>query len=120
MDDDQERAALAHGFALMAVGSTTKEEDSEAIAKAVAAAVDAIVAMPRLIRRIQQLEQRSYRGLWKMRTAYACGSLVTHSGSVWHSNEDDNTDKPGSSDRWTLAVKRGRDGKNAYAETDNA
>lgn len=60
--------------------------------------------------RLSALEARTYRGVWKMRTPYARGSFVTCSGCMWHSNEDENLDKPGASDAWTLVVKRGRDG----------
>jgi hypothetical protein len=64
--------------------------------------------------RLAELERTrpEYRGIWKARTMYARGSFVTSAGSVWCATEDTDS-KPGSDATWTLAVKRGRDGKHA-------
>jgi len=60
-----------------------------------------------------------YRGVYEYGRRYEAGDVVTFGGSVWHCNAatgakpDEHTDdavKP-----WTLAVKRGRDGKDAPA-----
>jgi hypothetical protein len=49
------------------------------------------------------------RGVWKQ-GEYEHGDYVTMAGAQWHSNRT-NTDRPGTSDAWTLVVKRGSDGK---------
>lgn len=60
--------------------------------------------------RLEQMSQ-GYKGVWKPGT-YPAGSFVTHGGSMWHA--DKATDfKPGEGGGWTLAVKSGRDGKDA-------
>lgn len=71
------------------------------------------------VRRIEDLEVASlptqtlrYRGVYEDGQRYDCGDFVTFGGSLWHSNGA-TTDKPGPSAAWTLAVKRGRDGKDA-------
>ena len=51
------------------------------------------------------------RGVWRDGT-YQRGDGVTWAGSFWIAQED-TTDKPDSGKGWRLAVKRGRDGKNA-------
>lgn len=50
------------------------------------------------------------RGVYKEGTTYEAGDGVTWAGSFWISQRDGNTDRPGTSDAWRLAVKRGRDG----------
>ncbi|EIC82156.1 hypothetical protein [Serratia sp. M24T3] len=53
-----------------------------------------------------------YRGVFKHGEGYQPGDSVTWGGSLWHCDID-TSDKPGElgSKGWTLAVKRGRDGK---------
>lgn len=51
------------------------------------------------------------RGVWK-EGAYERGDAVTWAGSLWVAQKDTET-KPGTDDGWRLAVKRGRDGKDA-------
>jgi len=53
-----------------------------------------------------------YRGIFKEGDSYTQGDVVTFGGSLWHS--DMATDaKPGTKDSgWTLAAKKGRDGRN--------
>jgi hypothetical protein len=57
----------------------------------------------------------AYRDIWRGDEQYKLGDMVTLAGSVWHCNSVDGTTvKPGTdegSKDWTLAVKRGRDGK---------
>jgi hypothetical protein len=69
-----------------------------------------------LHRKIEELEtaQREfgYCGTWSAGD-YKRGNFVTHGGSVWHCNAN-TSGKPGEDlVCWTLAVKRGRDGKDA-------
>ena len=71
-------------------------------------------------RRIDQLENRikeleasqtKYEGIWEAGKAYRKGTLVTHSGSIFHANTDSPL-KPGTPNSgWQLAVKRGKDAK---------
>ncbi|MGK0663653.1 hypothetical protein [Serratia marcescens] len=53
-----------------------------------------------------------YRGVFKSESSYQPGDTVTWGGSLWHCDEM-TVDKPGEigSKGWTLATKRGRDGK---------
>ncbi len=53
-----------------------------------------------------------YRGVFKSGEAYLPGDTVTWGGSLWHCDES-TADKPGEigSSGWTLATKRGRDGR---------
>lgn len=52
-----------------------------------------------------------YRGVFSDGAAYEHGDMVTWAGSLWHCN-DATSDKPGEGAKaWTLAAKRGRDGK---------
>lgn len=56
-----------------------------------------------------------YRGVWTAGKTYERGDGVTWAGSVWHANTT-TTSKPGDgSPTWTLAVKRGGDGRPAPA-----
>ncbi len=57
-----------------------------------------------------------YRGVWREQQVYRLGDLVTARGSMWHANLPETTARPGDgSSAWTLAVKAGRDGKDATA-----
>lgn len=58
------------------------------------------------------LEQRSYKGVWDASVTYDEHNLVTMGGSVWIARRA-TCDKPGTSDAWQLAVKKGRDGRDA-------
>lgn len=51
-----------------------------------------------------------YRGVWSEGKTYDRGDMVTWAGSVWHCDKDGQAGKP-EGEGWTLAVKRGRDGK---------
>lgn len=65
-----------------------------------------------LLKRIEALEDAavSYEGVHKEGNVYRKGQLVTHGGSMWHANRT-TAHKPGQSDAWTLAVKRGKDAR---------
>jgi hypothetical protein len=57
------------------------------------------------------LPYQRYQGVYLEGKSYASGDVVTWGGSQWHANEDTSM-KPGDGTKaWTLAVKRGRDGK---------
>lgn len=52
-----------------------------------------------------------YRGVFSEGEEYVEGDMVTFGGSLWHANEATSL-KPGEGAKaWTLAAKRGRDGK---------
>ncbi|MGL4489177.1 MAG: hypothetical protein ACRCU5_07025 [Rhizobiaceae bacterium] len=51
-----------------------------------------------------------YKGVFKEGDTYEIGNSVTWAGSVFVA-KNQTTDKPGESENWQLAVKRGRDGK---------
>jgi hypothetical protein len=66
--------------------------------------------------RIEQLEQTlgefGYRGVWQEGIVYRAGNFVTLGGSLWHCNVEQTTLRPTTDNSdWSLAVKRGRDGK---------
>lgn len=52
-----------------------------------------------------------YKGVHREGKAYDAHDNVTWAGSQWTSTKSENTDKPGTSDAWTLCVKAGRNGK---------
>ena len=52
-----------------------------------------------------------YRDVYKEGEEYQRGDMVTWAGSLWHCDKP-TKNKPGTED-WTLAVKKGRDGKDA-------
>jgi integrin beta 3 len=55
------------------------------------------------------------RGVWKEGAAYVAGDGVTLGGSFFIAQAA-TTAKPGKSDEWRLAVKRGNDGRDARTE----
>lgn len=62
--------------------------------------------------KLEQLPSPKYRGVWDAQTGYFVGDFCTDDGSLWHCERASTGVRPGSmADAWTLAVKRGRDGK---------
>jgi hypothetical protein len=51
-----------------------------------------------------------YCGVWTEGTDYRRGDFVTHDGSMWHAWQA-TRDRPGTSQAWQLAVKRGRNAR---------
>lgn len=67
----------------------------------------------RVVEAVSGLPTLQYRGVFKLGETYRAGDCATWGGSLWHANEA-TTEKPGEGSKaWTLAVKRGRDGKDA-------
>jgi integrin beta 3 len=61
-----------------------------------------------------------YRGVFTEGRAYVPGDVVTFGGSMWACNTP-TASRPGETERaWTLAVKRGRDGKDFAGPTGSA
>ena len=74
-----------------------------------------------LERRLAELEARlaqvetkgiEYRGVWSQGTLYKRGDFVTRAGCMWAANCETYS-KPGESADWQLAVKSGKDAKDA-------
>jgi collagen type III alpha len=59
-------------------------------------------------------------GVWKEGEAYEAGDGVTLAGSFFIAQTDTTTAKPGKSDEWRLAVKRGNDGRDWRPEEKRA
>lgn len=58
--------------------------------------------------------QRSfYKGVFTTDSGYRTADAVTYAGSMWFATHDNPSVKPGQGDGWVLAVKCGRDGKDA-------
>jgi hypothetical protein len=56
----------------------------------------------------------TYEGVWSVERKYSVGMMVTHSGGVWYSRTANVSRRPGTDPNvWALAVKSGRDGKDA-------
>lgn len=52
-----------------------------------------------------------YRGVFQMGETYSAGNFVTQDGSLWHANESTTARPGGGEAAWTLAVKRGANGR---------
>lgn len=65
-------------------------------------------------RRLAELERSPlrYDGPHETGKSYTRGTFVTARGSLWRCDTD-TAERPGESDAWTLAVKRGQDGRGA-------
>jgi len=88
----------------------------QAIAPVIATYVERQVAPLRA--RLAELEARPsgvpWKGVWGANESYPAGVFVTHGGSLWHAESASIGVRPGTDpNRWTLAVKRGADGKDA-------
>lgn len=95
-------SCLAHLFAEM--------KNSEAVYRMAGAARAARFAG--IERRLAELERSPlrYDGPHETGKSYTRGTFVTARGSLWHCDTD-TAERPGESDAWTLAVKRGQDGR---------
>lgn len=64
--------------------------------------------------RISELERAPlvYEGPHEAGKVYDKGQFTTHNGSLWHCNYK-TASRPGDGPAWTLAVKRGADGRDA-------
>jgi len=56
-------------------------------------------------------------GVWREGKDYAAGDAVSHGGSLFIAQKGTNA-KPGASDDWRLAVKRGNDGRDYRPDDD--
>ena len=81
----------------------------ESVAEAIAAVMDTILAVPKLLRRIEELEQRpevKHVGVWKEGKAYRVNNLVTDKGGMWICRRATKTARPAQTKNWELVVKR--------------
>jgi hypothetical protein len=92
---------IVEGLKAVSVTQDGAREFSVTLAKSSGAEVVQKFAMPIQI----------YKGVFREEQAYDAHDNVTWAGSQWTSTKAENTDKPGSSDAWTLVVKAGRNGK---------
>ena len=60
-----------------------------------------------------RVSEVKFVGQWTEGQQYCRGNFVSHGGFVHHCNVDGTISKPGTSEDWTLAVARGRDGRDA-------
>lgn len=92
---------IVDGIAAVNVSQDGEREFSVTLAKSSGAEVVQKFALPIQI----------YKGVYREEEAYDAHDNVTWAGSQWTSTKAENTDKPGTSDAWTLCVKAGRNGK---------
>ena len=76
------------------------------------AAVGEVKSLRSQLAELKEQKALEYLGTHEQGRHYRKGDFVTYAGSLWHANEQ-TTQKPGDGPAWTLAVKRGRDGKDA-------
>jgi len=69
-----------------------------------------LAAMEARLKAVEKKPLMRYRGVWKAEVRYDEGDVATLGGSMWHA-DCSTTARPGTSDDWTLCVKRGRDGR---------
>jgi len=74
--------------------------------------VDEVKALRERVHALESAPRLKYQGVYKEGQRYAVGDVVTHHGSMFHCNLE-TTGEPEKTYAWTLAVKRGRDGKDA-------
>ena len=91
-------------------GVATRDELNELVKEAVESRV-ADVVRKAVADAVAELPKYEYRSVWKAGEAYERGNWTTYGGSLWHCNKSGTGEKPGSGEDWTLAVKRGRDGR---------
>lgn len=74
--------------------------------------VKAVMSSGALAEMVKELPIQIYRGVFKSDDPYHQGDTVTWAGSLWHCNVTGTKALPGDgSADWTLAVKKGRDGR---------
>ena len=91
---------IVDGVADIAVSQDSAREFSVTLSKSSGAQVVQKFAMPVPV----------YKGVFRDGDQYEAHDSVTWAGSQWHCNQATG-EKPGEGKSWTLAVKRGRDGK---------
>jgi hypothetical protein len=92
-------------------GKSLERELAEAVSEAM---TDALAPLAARISALEDRPELRYCGVYESDRAYGAGNAVTCNGSVWIAKtatcQRPDEDGPGARD-WTLAVKRGKDGK---------
>lgn len=60
-----------------------------------------------------RIAEFAYKGVWQAGTVYRECNSVTDNGSLWICISQQSTQRPGDGQDWRLAVKRGKDGRDA-------
>ena len=116
--DEEFARALEHSLGsaptpMPARQTTSKGLTAKSMGQAVADAINA--KFKNFADRLSALEQKTkgftYRGIWSETDTYDPGDFVTKGGGLWHCNSTTQGYAPGESNNWTLAVQRGRNGK---------
>jgi len=71
----------------------------------------------RIERLEKQAEQHRYVGVWAT-GKYHQGNMCTFDGSIFHCNVAETTQRPGTGPDWTLAIKRGQNGRDGKDGAD--
>lgn len=112
-----QRDADGNLFATVTDSTTASRPAGTKFASRLTPLIDAVAeAIGKLSARIEALERRPIlrdAGVFNQSQTYSRGDGVTFGGSFWICQEDGVTSKPGVGKLWRLAVKRGRDGKDA-------
>ena len=107
-DDDLELIAEALAVVAAANGKTPNDKTVEGLSLLLRHII-------RMEARVAAIEERgvTYKGVWQPSQQYGRGDLVTFDGSIFHANDVTRQRPNGAASGWTLAVKRGADGKDA-------
>jgi hypothetical protein len=90
---------------------TSLDEAFEAVKGYVDRSIDALWEE---VKALKDRPEFSDAGIWVHDKTYKTGNGVSESGSFWIAKRDTTFgEKPGASDAWRLAVKRGKDGRDA-------
>ena len=88
-----------------------KHEIHEAVTEALIKAIPGVVDIA-VIETMKALPPpMTYKDVWSPDVTYEPGHSVTLGGSLWHCNKQTTVRPDGGTTDWTLAVKRGKDGK---------
>lgn len=86
----------------------------EFVSKMLAGSTSRLASLEARMVALEAAPRIHYRGVWEAGSHYAEGATVTHKGGLWIALENDPPAEPGDGvSGWQLAVKRGRDGRNA-------
>ena len=80
------------------------------VARALAPTDSRVAALEARVQALEARPELKYCGVWTEGEAYGEGDFVTHGGSMWHCYTP-TKERPGTTDAWQLAVKRGKDAR---------
>jgi hypothetical protein len=114
MPIDADKLIKALQSAALAAAEKNPDTNGAAVAAVVIGSLAKFFAekFNQLETRIGELENAPfvYDGPHEAGKTYRKGMFTTHAGSLWHCNYT-TASRPGDGPAWTLAVKRGKDGK---------